>query len=304
MKPHEAKGLLPSTIQVRGNRNLIPVAVVKPPVEEQPVSPPTTNVVENTAQQPPKPEALKPNQAVEVVTLPPVQGVPVKPPVTLNTPLKQEVPTKPPSLEKQEPIITAVKPPKIEVSQPVPLKPEPLKPEPLKPVVPPALASLETLKDILNQRNPKRLVDVKMDKPVLKIGVDSLKMDIKSSQDGYLYVILLGSDAKSFYVLYPNGLDSNNKISKLKPVQIPKLDWEIKAAGPAGTDQLLVMVTDSPRQINTLAMASPTAAEPFTYTLNDIGGRAALIDFLTGSGINGRSESFGAKLISIKEVVK
>jgi len=49
-------------------------------------------------------------------------------------------------------------------------------------------------------------------------------------------------------------------------------------------------------------MADPTSAEPFTYALNDIGGRTALINFLTGTGIDGRSESFAAKLLTIKEV--
>jgi hypothetical protein len=49
-------------------------------------------------------------------------------------------------------------------------------------------------------------------------------------------------------------------------------------------------------------MATPTAAEPFTYELNNVGGRSALINFLTGTGIDGRSESFGAKLLMVKEV--
>jgi hypothetical protein len=164
------------------------------------------------------------------------------------------------------------------------------------------LASLATLKDIEQQRNPRRVVDVKLSKPVMKIGKDSLDLSIKSSHDGYIYMILLGSDAKSFYVLYPNGLDKNNVIKAGQTVRIPKPDWEVKAVGPVGTNNLLVMVSDSPRKLNTLMMAEPTAAEPFTYALNDIGGRSALINFLTSSGADGKSESFGAKLIAIKEV--
>jgi hypothetical protein len=162
------------------------------------------------------------------------------------------------------------------------------------------LASLATLKDIEQQSNPRRVVDVKLSKPVMKIGKDSLDLSIKSSHDGYIDMILLGSDAKSFYVLYPNGLDKNNSIKAGQTVRIPKPDWEVKAAGPAGTNNLLVLVSDTPRKLNTLVMAEPTAAEPFTYALNDIGGRSALINFLTTS--DGRSESFGAKLVSIKEV--
>ena len=166
----------------------------------------------------------------------------------------------------------------------------------------PALASLATLKDIEQQRNPKRVVEVQVSKPSLKIGKDSLDLSIKSSHDGYLYLILLGSDSKSFYVLYPNGLDKNNQVKAGQTVRIPRPDWEVKAAGPVGTNNLLVMVSDSPRKLNTLTMSEPTAAEPFTYALNDIGGRSALINFLTSSGTDGKSESFGAKLVAVKEV--
>jgi hypothetical protein len=165
-----------------------------------------------------------------------------------------------------------------------------------------ALASLATLKDIEQQRNPKRLVEVQVSKPTLKIGKDSLDLSIKSSHDGYLYLILLGSDSKSFYVLYPNGLDKNNQVKAGQTVRIPRPDWEVKAAGPVGTNNLLVMVSDTPRKLNTLTMSEPTAAEPFTYALNDIGGRSALIRFLTSSGTDGKSESFGAKLVAVKEV--
>lgn len=193
------------------------------------------------------------------------------------------------------PVPTPVPQPPVSYSPPIVI-PAPEKIPPQEPL----LASLATLKDIEQQRNPKRMVDVKVSKPVMTIGKDSLDLSIKSSHDGYIYMILLGSDAKSFYVLYPNGLDKNNAIKAGQTVRIPKPDWEVKAAGPVGTNNLLVMVSDSPRKLNTLTMAEPTAAEPFTYALNDIGGRSALINFLTSS--NGKSESFGAKLVAIKEV--
>jgi hypothetical protein len=220
------------------------------------------------------------------------------------------VATATPPVEPPKPVFVAPTPPVV-IAAPAPAPspapaqqvitqaPQVAEPEKLPPAEP-VLASLATLKDIEQQRNPRRLVDVKLSKPVMKIGKDSLDLSIKSSHDGYIYMILLGSDAKSFYVLYPNGLDKNNSIKAGETVRIPKPDWEVKAAGPAGTNNLLVMVSDTPRKLNTLVMAEPTAAEPFTYALNDIGGRSALINFLTTS--DGRSESFGAKLVSIKEV--
>jgi hypothetical protein len=212
-----------------------------------------------------------------------------------------------PPVEPPKPVVAPPTPPVI-VAAPAPAPQPPVTsatpialPAPEKiPPQEPLLASLATLRDIEQQRNPKRMVDVKVSKPVMKIGKDSLDLSIKSSHDGYIYMILLGSDAKSFYVLYPNGLDKNNAIKAGQTVRIPKPDWEVKAAGPEGTNNLLVMVSDSPRKLNTLTMAEPTAAEPFTYALNDIGGRSALINFLTNS--DGKSESFGAKLVAIKEV--
>jgi len=164
------------------------------------------------------------------------------------------------------------------------------------------MASLATLKDIEQQRNPRRVVTVSLQKPSLKIGRDSLGLDIKSSHDGHVYLILLGSDAKSFYVLYPNGLDKYNAIKAGQTLRIPKPHWEVKAAGPVGTNHLLVMVADSPRRLSGLTLSEPTANEPFTYALNNLGGRSELIQFLTRETQNGGSESFGAKLISVKEV--
>jgi hypothetical protein len=223
----------------------------------------------------------------------PVQRPPTV--VALATPPVE--PPKPVVAPPTPPVIVAAPAPQPPVTSAMPIAlPAPEKIPPQEPL----LASLATLKDIEQQRNPKRMVDVKVSKPVMKIGKDSLDLSIKSSHDGYIYMILLGSDAKSFYVLYPNGLDKNNAIKAGQTVRIPKPDWEVKAAGPEGTNNLLVMVSDSPRKLNTLTMAEPTAAEPFTYALNDIGGRSALINFLTNS--DGKSESFGAKLVAIKEV--
>jgi hypothetical protein len=216
----------------------------------------------------------------------------------------------PPKPEQQlaqntPPVSTPATPTKpIENAKP-PISPAPVEVQtvrPPAPVIEPIIASLATLKDIEQQRNPRRSIEVKVNKPILKIGKDLLDLSIKSKTDGYLYMVLLGSDASSFYLLYPNGLESDNFIKAGQTVKVPKPDWGIKAAGPEGTDRLLVMVSDSPRKLDTLQMAKPTEKAPYTFALNDLGGRSALINYLTGSGIDGKSESFGAQLISIKEV--
>ena len=256
----------PHHVTVSGNRNLIPVQRPTTTLAAGPVEPIKQPLT------PPSPPPTAP-PSVAALTLP---TVPVPP-------------TSNPSQQASSPTLPAPSP----AAGTSPSK---------LPTPEPALASLATLKDIEQQRNPKRLVEVQVSKSTLKIGKDSLDLSIKSSHDGYLYLILLGSDSKSFYVLYPNGLDKNNQVKAGQTVRIPRPDWEVKAAGPVGTNNLLVMVSDSPRKLNTLTMSEPTAAEPFTYALNDIGGRSALIHFLTSSGTDGKSESFGAKLVAVKEV--
>jgi hypothetical protein len=164
------------------------------------------------------------------------------------------------------------------------------------------LASLATLKDIEQQRDPRIAVNVKLNKPVLKIGKDALELSIQSSHEGYIYLVMLGSDRKSFYVLYPNGLDRDNRIKAGQTRQLPRPDWRLEAAGPAGTDHLLVMVASSPRQIDRLVMAEPSATNPFTFALNDIGGRADLIQFLVHNKAGDGSERFGAQILTLKEV--
>ena len=257
----------PHHVTVSGNRNLIPV--------QRPTTTSTTLAAApvEPIKQPSTPSSAAPTSppSVNALTVP---SVPVPPVVN-------------PSQQAASQAASAPAPSTSPTKLPAPEQ---------------ALASLATLKDIEQQRNPKRLVEVQVSKPTLKIGKDSLDLSIKSSHDGYLYLILLGSDSKSFYVLYPNGLDKNNQVKAGQTVRIPRPDWEVKAAGPVGTNNLLVMVSDSPRKLNTLTVSEPTAAEPFTYALNDIGGRSALIHFLTSSGTDGKSESFGAKLVAVKEV--
>lgn len=268
----------PHHITVSGNRNLIPVQRPKPPV----ASPAPQVVASASAMQVPVPTpVVQPTVSTQAPSPAPVEQVPPVPP-------PMPVPTSPP----------AVAPVALVAPLPSPAPAAPVKP----PKPEPALASLATMRDIEQQGNPKRVVNVALSKAALKIGKDSLELNVKSSHGGYVYLVMLGSDAKSFYVLFPNDLDGDNRIRAGQTLRLPKPAWQIKAAGPAGTDQLLVMVSDSPRKLDSLTLSEPTATVPFTYALNTLGGRSALIDFLTGSGIDGRSESFGAKLLSLKEV--
>jgi len=189
------------------------------------------------------------------------------------------------------------------VSPPAPpAPPAPLPAAPAAvPVAQPVLASSATLRVITQPSNPRRKVEVVLSRNRLKIGEDPLALTVKSSHDGDVHLVLLGSDRKSFYLLFPNGLDSDNRIQANQRLSLPRPDWKLVAQGPAGTDQLLVLVSDTPRDLKALTASLPDASVPFTFSLNDLPGRAALIDFFAGRGVTGGSESDGAKLLSIQE---
>ena len=212
----------------------------------------------------------------------------VKPPVVLSTEVSK--PTKP--IQAQP-----TKPPEAVVT----ITP-PAKPIPITSAQEPQTASLATLQDVEAQRNPQRMVDVKLTKKVLKIDKDYLDLRIKPNHDGYLYLILLGSDKKSFYVLYPNKLEQNNFIKAGQTINLPSQSWQIKAAGPAGIDHILVMVSDSPRDLKSIEALGADPNSPFVYALNNLKGRGALIDYLTGKTLEGKSEKFAAKIVTVSEV--
>ena len=163
-------------------------------------------------------------------------------------------------------------------------------------------ASIATLKDIESQRNPFRGVSVKLAKQSLRINKDYLDLEVKAANDGYIYLILLGSDKKSFYVLYPNKLDSDNFIRANSITKIPRESWQIKAAGPVGINNLLVMVSDSPRDLSRLGQFGVDPNSPFVYALNTLSGRKNLVEYMVGKGSEGNSEKFAAKLLTISEV--
>jgi hypothetical protein len=113
--------------------------------------------------------------------------------------------------------------------------------------------TLATLNDIFNQRDDRWQVDAILASPVLKIG-SNLSMSVRSARDGYVYVFYRGSQPDSLYLLFPNTLDPANALKANQSLQLPRQDWSVTALGPKGTDYLMVMVTDTPRDFSALSL--------------------------------------------------
>ncbi len=134
----------------------------------------------------------------------------------------------------------------------------PAKPAPSKPAATPAAAAkpnpIATLRDIHNNRDDKRIVEFKAVKPKLVIDKDIFEFTVKSSNAGYVYLLMVGSDGHSFDLLFPNQLDNRNEISAGETLKLPRPSWELGVQGPPGKDTLLAIVADSPRDFSNIGM--------------------------------------------------
>ena len=282
MAPHKAAGMLPSTIQMRGTRNLIVV------------------------QDPPKPVILA------AVNLPPPASIPVALPAVLPTaPILVAPPPKPPVVAVPPtpvlsspvlPVTTQATPVPSPVAQPsAPALTPPVAQVPAETPAEQLAASAATLEDIFAQRNGRLKVEVTAPKSLV-IGKDPFAFSVRSNTNGYLYAVMLGSDGKSFYLLYPNKLDQDNQIKANVTYKFPKPGWSIKAAGPEGTNRVLFVVSQSPRDPKIFALDEVSGGGPFAFSLAEMTARKRLVDFFLGQGIKGKNGQMAASLVSVAEV--
>ena len=129
----------------------------------------------------------------------------------------------------------------------------PTKPTTAAPTAPPPAvkpSSLAAMKDIFNSRDDRRLVTATAAKPQLKIGKDVLDFSVSSREGGYVYVLMSGSDGKTFDLLFPNQIDKNNLLDAGGTMKLPRASWQLSAEGPPGRNTLLVLVSDAPRDFS------------------------------------------------------
>ena len=270
MAPHKSAGMLPSTIQVRGSRNLIVVPEPPKPVAVAVAAPPP----------PPAPVAPSPNLPAPV------------------TPVAPAAPAQPPA-----PTVVATAP----LAPPAITAPPAAPPRPETPPAPPETpaeqlaASASTLQDIHSQRNGRLTVEVTAPKR-LTIGKDPFTFNVRANTDGYLYAVMLGSDGKSFYLLFPNKLDQDNKIKANVRYTFPRPGWSIKAGGPEGTNRVLFVVSPSARDPKIFAPDEASGGGAFTFSVAEMTARQRLVDFFVGRGVQGRDGRMASTLVVIAEV--
>jgi len=162
------------------------------------------------------------------------------------------------------------------------------------------------LAELHEQRDAARTLAVSLASDRLRIGQDPLELTVTSPRDGWLYLALAGSDGASLYLIFPNELTRDNRIRAGQPLKLPGPDWEMLAGGPPGTETLLALVSDMPRD---LAALPADKAGPFLRTLLDARGRARLQATLaraastaTCDGPASCSDAFASALLRVQAV--
>jgi serine/threonine protein kinase len=169
---------------------------------------------------------------------------------------------------------------------------------------------IEVLEQIFQARNRDHAVSVSVERSQVRIGKDRLHFSISSSKPGYVYLLMVGTDRSQFWLLFPNSIDKNNGISAAKPLALPRQSWRMDAAGPPGTDQLVVIVSESPRDFTIAGLKpnEPFAEFPLTAMLRpepDSSGAAPIFAGKAKCAVGKKAacpESYGAAIFSIEEI--
>jgi hypothetical protein len=151
--------------------------------------------------------------------------------------------------------------------------------EPAKPAAPPSNPALATLDNIYHGRDDRHVVTLTTARPAFRINKDPVEFSVTSSHGGHVYLLMVGSDGKTFDMLFPNKLDRNNLIRAGETLRLPRPNWQIVAQGPAGRNRLLALVADAPRDFSGLPLQS---AGPFSI-LAATGALAKDIILVTGT---------------------
>jgi hypothetical protein len=119
------------------------------------------------------------------------------------------------------------------------------------------VSPVRTLGNILAMSSPAHKVTLRAALTTLRIGQDEVAFNVYTSRAGYLYVIHVGSDGKTFQLLFPNRLDANHRV-EAGAHQLPRPSWRLVAAGPAGTSHIMALVSPRPLELSKgMEMSSP-----------------------------------------------
>ena len=165
------------------------------------------------------------------------------------------------------------------------------------PVPAPAVAATpvnaaQALHDLKNAADRSYQIDLTLARASLRIGKDLLDFSVATNKEGYVYLLQVGSDGKTFNLLFPNKIDDNN----LLPAgthRFPRESWRVRAGGPAGTSHLLAIVSPVKKDLS----RSMDVSSVFPSSAATTASTRTLVVEATGAGSGGDGR-YGASAVT------
>lgn len=105
------------------------------------------------------------------------------------------------------------------------------------------------LRDLAAGASDSIRVQIRASNDQLTIGRDALDFTVNTDKAGYLYLLHVGSDGKTFDLLFPNSVDSSNYV-QAGTHALPRPSWRVKAGGPPGTSYVMAVLAETPREFD------------------------------------------------------
>jgi hypothetical protein len=160
-----------------------------------------------------------------------------------------------------------------------------------------AVSAASALEDIAAAGDRSYQVRIGTARDSMRIGQDLLDFSVTTNREGYLYILQVGSDGKTFNLLFPNKLDSNNQVAA-GTHRFPRPNWRVRSGGPAGTSYLLAIVSPDKKDIGREMDATSVFA---SAAANNATTRNLIVETTGASGSSGGRYGASA-VVSIREV--
>jgi hypothetical protein len=154
----------------------------------------------------------------------------------------------------------------------------------------------QALQDLKAAADRGMQVQLVLARASLRIKQDPLDFSVATSREGYLYLLQVGSDGKTFNLLFPNKIDDNNFLPA-GTHRFPRESWRIRAAGPAGKSHLLAIISPVKKELSrNMDLSSVFPSSPATQ-----GATRTLVVEATGAGAGGSGRYGASEVVVINE---
>lgn len=133
----------------------------------------------------------------------------------------------------------------------------------------------------------------------LRIGKDFLDFSVTNAQQGYLYLLQVGSDGRTFNLLFPNKIDSNNALPA-GTHRFPRDSWRLRAGGPAGKSHIIAIMSPVKKDLS----RDMDASSVFPSSGANQRATRTLVVEATGSGEGGSGRYGASEVVTISETTE